>query len=93
MSLIKDKELSADKVRKAADTGALGFRTTKGLAPLAGLVGQQAAIERRWADYEQSYADSSGGWGAPDAISSRVPEWEAEAQALILAIEAYCSAE
>lgn len=44
MSLIKDKELSADKVRKAADTGALGFRTTKGLAPLAGLVGQERAV-------------------------------------------------
>lgn len=60
---------------------------------LAGLVGQQAAIERQWTDYELSYADSDEGWGPPDAISSRVPEWEAEAQALIQAIEAYCSAE
>ena len=40
MSLIKDKQLSADKLRRAADLAALGFKTTKGLDKLAGLIGQ-----------------------------------------------------
>ena len=44
MSLIKDKQLSADKLRRAADLAALGFKTTKGLDKLAGLIGQERAV-------------------------------------------------
>lgn len=44
MSLIKDKQLSADKLRRAADLDALGFRTTKSLDNLKGLIGQARAV-------------------------------------------------
>ena len=44
MSLIKDKRLPADRLRRAADLEALGFKTTKGLDKLAGLVGQDRAV-------------------------------------------------
>ena len=44
MSLIKDKKLSAEQVRRSADIGALGFKTTKGLDKLAGLIGQDRAV-------------------------------------------------
>jgi hypothetical protein len=60
---------------------------------LAGLVGQQTALEQAWVDYEQSFADPGQGWGPPDQISSRVEGWKAEAQALTQAIASRCSAE
>ena len=44
MSLIKNKRLPADRLRRAADLEALGFKTTKGLDKLAGLVGQERAV-------------------------------------------------
>ncbi|MEG2183414.1 MAG: ATP-binding protein [Cloacibacillus sp.] len=44
MSLIKDKKLTAEQVRRSADLEALGFKTTKGLEKLAGLVGQERAV-------------------------------------------------
>jgi hypothetical protein len=62
---------------------------------LAGLVEKQAAIMQAWKDYEQGYAGSIEGWtwSPPDIISSRVPQWKAEAEALIDAIAAFCSTE
>ena len=44
MPLIKDKQLPPEKLRKAADIAALGFRTTKKLAKLEGLIGQERAV-------------------------------------------------
>lgn len=44
MSLIKDKQLSADRLRRSADLEALGFKTTKGLDKLTGLIGQERAV-------------------------------------------------
>ncbi|MDO5114785.1 MAG: ATP-binding protein [Synergistaceae bacterium] len=44
MSLIKDKKIPADKLRRRADLEALGFRTTKGLDKLSGLIGQERAV-------------------------------------------------
>ncbi len=44
MSLIKDRELSTDKLRRCADIQALGFKTTKGVEKLEGLVGQDRAV-------------------------------------------------
>ena len=60
---------------------------------LAGLVGEQAALEQAWVDYEQSFASPSEGWSGPNHISGRIPEWKAEAEALTEAIAAQCSAE
>ena len=60
---------------------------------LAGLVGEQAALEQAWVDYEQSFADPDQGWGPPDQISGRVEGWKAEAWALTQAIATRCSAE
>lgn len=45
MSLIKDKELKVEKLRRKADLGALGFKTTKSLSPLKGLIGQERAVK------------------------------------------------
>lgn len=45
MSLIKDKELKVEKLRRKADLGALGFKTTKSLTPLEGLIGQERAVK------------------------------------------------
>jgi len=59
---------------------------------LAGLVGEQAALEQAWVDYEQSFANADEGWGPPGEISGRVEGWKAEAQALTQAIAARCSA-
>lgn len=44
MSLIKDKRLSYDKLRRSADIGALGFKTTKKVGRLTGLIGQERAV-------------------------------------------------
>ncbi len=44
MSLIKDRELPIEKLRKCADVQALGFKTTKGIDKLEGLVGQDRAV-------------------------------------------------
>ena len=44
MSLIKDKQLSAEQVRRSANLEALGFKTTKGLERLNGLIGQERAV-------------------------------------------------
>lgn len=60
---------------------------------LAGLVGEQAALEQAWVDYEQGFADPGQGWGPPTHISGRVDEWKAGAQLLTEAITAYCSAQ
>lgn len=44
MSLIKDKKLAFPKLRRMADIEALGFKTTKSLEKLEGLVGQERAV-------------------------------------------------
>ncbi len=44
MSLIKDKRLSYDKLRRSADISALGFKTTKKVGRLTGLIGQERAV-------------------------------------------------
>ncbi|MDY2984729.1 MAG: ATP-binding protein [Synergistes jonesii] len=44
MSLIKDKQLSYDRLRRVADIEALGFKTTKGIDKLTGLIGQERAV-------------------------------------------------
>lgn len=45
MSLIKDREMRIDKLRRKADVEALGFKTTKSLIPLEGLIGQKRAVQ------------------------------------------------
>ena len=45
MSLINDKKLQVEKLRRKADLNALGFRTTKSLEKLNGLIGQERAAE------------------------------------------------
>jgi hypothetical protein len=59
---------------------------------LAGLLGEQAALETAWEEYEQSYADSDQGWGPPYEISSRVSDWRDEAATLTVAVTAHCAA-
>lgn len=44
MSLIEDRQLSANSLRRPANLKALGFRTTKGLEQLSGLIGQERAV-------------------------------------------------
>ena len=44
MSLLKDKKLSVEKLRRTADIESLGFRTTKSIGRLEGLVGQERAV-------------------------------------------------
>jgi lon-related putative ATP-dependent protease len=44
MSLLKDKQLPVSKLRRVTDMEALGFKTTKGLDRLEGLIGQERAI-------------------------------------------------
>ena len=44
MSLIKDRELSFEKLRRSADLGLLGFKTTKSVEKLEGLIGQERAV-------------------------------------------------
>ena len=44
MSLIEDRQLSANSLRRTANLKALGFRTTKGLDQLSGLIGQERAV-------------------------------------------------
>ncbi len=44
MSLLKDKKLSLEKLRRTADIESLGFRTTKSIGRLEGLVGQERAV-------------------------------------------------
>lgn len=58
---------------------------------LAGLVGEQGALETAWRDYEQDYADPEGGWGPPYEISGRLSDWRAEAETLTQAIAAHCA--
>jgi hypothetical protein len=58
---------------------------------LAGLLGEQAALETAWEDYEQGYADSDQGWGPPDEISSRISGWRDEAATLTAAVAAHCA--
>lgn len=60
---------------------------------LAGLLGEQAALEDAWVEYEQSHADPQQGWGAPNEISGRVEAWKARATELTAAIAAHCSGE
>lgn len=45
MSLIKDRDMKIEKLRRKADVGALGFKTTNNLAPLDGLIGQERAVK------------------------------------------------
>lgn len=45
MSLIKDKELKIEKLRRKVDIEALGFKTTREVAPLHGLIGQERAVK------------------------------------------------
>lgn len=45
MSLIKDRELKIEKLRNKVDVEALGFKTTKDIAPLEGLIGQERAVK------------------------------------------------
>ena len=44
MSLSEDRKLSANSLRRTANLKALGFRTTKGLDQLSGLIGQERAV-------------------------------------------------
>ena len=44
MSLIKDRELPLSKLRRVADISALGFKTTKSVQKLDGLIGQERAV-------------------------------------------------
>ena len=44
MSLSEDRKLSANSLRRPANLKALGFRTTKGLDQLSGLIGQERAV-------------------------------------------------
>jgi len=44
MSLLKDKQLPVSKLRRISDIEALGFKTTKSLEKLEGLIGQERAI-------------------------------------------------
>lgn len=44
MSLIKERELPFDKLRRSADIESFGFKTTKGLDKLDGLIGQERAV-------------------------------------------------
>jgi len=44
MTLIKDRQLPIEKLRKTADVAALGFRTTRKLSKLEGLIGQERAV-------------------------------------------------
>lgn len=45
MSLIKDKRLAADKLRRAASPEILGFKTTKDIEPFSGLMGQDRVVK------------------------------------------------
>ncbi|MEG1642452.1 MAG: ATP-binding protein [Synergistaceae bacterium] len=45
MSLIKDKELTLEKLSRKANLEALGFKTTKGIDKLEGLAGQERAVQ------------------------------------------------
>lgn len=44
MSLLKDKHLSVSKLRRMTDIKALGFKTTKTIGRLEGLIGQDRAV-------------------------------------------------
>lgn len=44
MSLLEDKRLAISKLRRSAGIDALGFKTTKGLKKLEGLIGQERAV-------------------------------------------------
>lgn len=44
MSLSEDRKLPASSLRRQANLSALGFRTTKGLDKLSGLIGQERAV-------------------------------------------------
>jgi len=44
MSLLKDRQLSFKKLRRAVDPAKLGFKSTKGLSRLEGLIGQERAV-------------------------------------------------
>lgn len=44
MSLLKDRELPLSKLRRVADVAALGFKTTKSVEKLNGLIGQERAV-------------------------------------------------
>ncbi len=58
---------------------------------LAGLAGEQAALEQTWVDYEQGLADAEEGWGPPQEIALRVGGWRQEAASLTQAIAAQCA--
>jgi hypothetical protein len=58
---------------------------------LAGLVGEQAALEQAWVDWEQGLANPEEGWGPPQVISMEVGGWEADAGTLTQAIAAQCA--
>jgi len=66
---------------------------TAGVAALtlAGLVGEQAELERAWADWEQAYGSPDEGWGPPDEIAGRLDAWKTEAGALTGAVADYCA--
>lgn len=44
MSLVDNRKLTVEKLRRKTDLKALGFRTTKGLNKLKGLIGQERAV-------------------------------------------------
>jgi len=58
---------------------------------LAGLAGEQAALEQTWVDYEQGLADPEQGWGPPQVIALQVEEWKSTAATLTEAIAAHCA--
>lgn len=44
MSLLKDRKLSVEKLRRKADVDSFGFKTTKSVPALEGLIGQERAV-------------------------------------------------
>jgi hypothetical protein len=58
---------------------------------LARLLGEKAALEKAWEDWEEGFADPGGGWGPPSEISGRLPQWEVDAGTLAAAVAAHCA--
>ena len=62
MSLSEDRKLSANSLRRPANLKALGFRTTKGLDQLSGLIGRSAPCVRSISDYPYRAKDTTSSW-------------------------------
>ncbi len=67
------------------------YTTAVSALTLARLVGEEAALEEGWEDWEQGFADPGGGWGPPSEISGRLPQWEVDAGTLAAAVAAHCA--